>query len=287
MYTSDYTTTASFAALVDSAFAIPPCFNDQLRFEYVKDEACGVVQRKCHAVPPTDVSDITPPTSPVVDCPPPTSEERHNIEFIADAIDVFCVGPCSDARWRTFIDVASWDPLSHHDELLMTRAYHAKMLYELSLLYELCNKEWVCRQTIEHLRLAAMLNLRSTEVHLASFQLTTGQIGFKKGRDRLYKTAALVYSVHMHMFDMFCASQDMVAKPDTDEFPRPAPHFTCAKLVQCIDANLTAIHMFMKCGKHAFIHPEALDAPQHSRKLAHMLTLLIRSLDEVIHVIVK
>lgn len=301
MYTSTGTTTASFADLLDSAFAVPPCFNDQLRFEYVKDDACGVVHRTCHAVsplPPTPTSTPTPSCTgsdgsstlaETVRCPSPTPDEQSSIEFIADAIDVFCVGPCSAARWRTYIDVAHWDPLSHHDELLMTRAYHAKVLYELSLLFEMCNKEWVCRQTIEHLRLAAMLNLRSTEVHLATFQLTTGQIGFKKGRDRLYKAAVLVHSVHMHMFDMFCSSQALAgtAKLETNDFPRPTMHWSCAKLVQSVDANLTAIHMFMKCGRHVFVDPGALDAPEQGRKLAQMLTLLVRTLDDVVHVIVK
>lgn len=289
---------SAFSNLLDEHFALPPHFDERLRFEYVKDDFSGVVRRTCRlAESPTsssgsnDTNDAQAladalaaaegSVTPVLD-----NDEAESMAFVADAYDVFCVGPCSSARWRTYIDCSKWDPHSHHDELLMDRAYHAKVLYETSCLLEVCNKEWVSRPTIEHLRIAAMLNLRACEIHLASFQLTSQQVGFRRDPDLLYKTAILAHTVHLHVFDMFCDLGRIKRGRGTAMAERPSATDTPQTLAQCIDTNLHAIHMFMKIGRTAFLAAESADAPQQAKKLAQMLTMLIRTLDQILYVIV-
>lgn len=265
----------SFTDLLDQTFATPDTFDAQLTFDIGSQDVLST--------PPEPKSEMAP-SEPLIS--EGEEEEEEEVCALEEVQDVYCVGPQPAARWRTYINVENWDPETHHDGLLLQRAYHAKMVYELSLLYEMCETSWVSRETMEHLRLAALISLRSTEIHLASYQLMTGQIGFKRGRDALYHTAAIAHSVRMHLYDMFSKVAQLKGGRGAVMQERPSCTHTCKQLIRCIDTNLTMIHVMTKCGGNPFISQGADDAQQQGRRLVQMLTLLIHALDNVLYVLV-
>ena len=58
--------------------------------------------------------------------------------------DIYQVGDSSTIRWRTFINAEKWDPKQFQDKLLQRRAYHARYVWETSLLLHATDLDWLC-----------------------------------------------------------------------------------------------------------------------------------------------
>jgi hypothetical protein len=56
--------------------------------------------------------------------------------------DIYCVGEQPMERWRSFMDVQNWQPSSFHDALLKRKAYHARIVLEMTLLESFTDCDW-------------------------------------------------------------------------------------------------------------------------------------------------
>ena len=265
---SDRATAGSldFTQLLTAYLDPDPTFESRLQFDFLHN-ANGTVRQVCttgdspddephHALSRTrlklavakdyDLVDPSQQEDPLL--PPPihnyegpvgiTAREQDTAEFVEDVVDVFCVEPHDARRWRTFVSATQWKPDQHHDFLLKQRAYHARCTYELSLLTELCNRDWLSRRTIEALRYNAMLSLRFVEIHMACFQLTERQVGIRPDLHKMYEAAAFAHSVHLYLFDRVSEFRQNKRGRGEVMALKPSRLASARELVTCIDVQV-------------------------------------------------
>lgn len=234
-----------FASVIDTAFAAPEQFEQKLAFQ------------------------LTP-----IACVKDDWDEQFD-----DVVDVFCVGPQPSSRWRAFVDCKNWTPEKHHDELLNRRTYHAKMVYEQTLLLQTVEPDWLSTKHISYIRAVALVELRTVELHIASYQLTCQMVGIKGScRDDLYLAATMAFSLHLHIYDRVCSMMSVKKGRGEVLADKPGSTDSRAALVKTLDAQLHACHTFLQMGrdliKEGFGEKEVCE-------LGKRMTLTIRALDKV------
>jgi len=290
----------TLSRILDEYLDPPADFTDRLQFGVAMDREHGI-RRTCTGRPDADrdtvldaaalkariVAEYDGTDRPESLIQPPgttvTAGEQDTAGFIEDAADVFCVGDNAPRRWRSYVNADVWNPSDHHDELLRHRAYHGRMVYELSLLLEMCSKDWVSMHTLDCLRTAGLVKLRAAEIHIASFQLSTKQVGMRKDPDRLYAAARFAHSTHLHLYDVACGlakvkngRKDILsAGPTSVDNPK--------QLVKVIDHNVHGCYMFMKLGMADLLG--GLEDLKPAREMAQRLGFLVRALDDVLVVL--
>jgi hypothetical protein len=296
--------------LLDTYLNVDPTFHSRLQFDFTLDAGSGSIRHVCSTAPPAAEDPDTPHHLPsrnrlklavardygILDGPNPlppappamydgrvgiTPQEEDTAEFVDDVADVFCVAPHDRRRWRTFVHAVDWKPDQHQDFLLKQRAYHARSAYELSLLTELCNREWLTRRTIESLRYNALLNLRYIEIHMACFQLSEHQVGIRPDPRKMYEAAVFAHSVHLYLFDRVSAFRQnkkgrgevMALKPSTLATPK--------ELVACIDVQVHSIYLFLKVSLANAEISTMLTQLEECKPLCQRLALVIKALDAI------
>jgi hypothetical protein len=275
----------------------PEDFADRLQFGVAVDRDHGV-RRTCIKRPDADADTVVDAATlkasivaaydgtdrPDSLIPSPgatvTAGEQETVTFIEDAADVFCVGNNTPRRWRSYVNADVWNPNDHHDELLRNRAYHGRMVYELSLLLEMCNKDWVSTFTLDCLRTAGLVKLRAAEIHIASFQLSTKQVGMRKDPDLLYAAARFAHATHLYLYDTACGlvkvkngrKDILAAGPTSVDSPK--------QLVKVIDSNIHGCYMFMELGMPDLVGRS--DDLKPVKEMAQRLGFLVRALDDVL-----
>lgn len=201
--------------------------------------------------------------------------------------DVYAVGEPPYARWRSFADASRpWSPEGFHNDLLRKRDFHARNAYELGLLLAI-TPEYTCRESLEYLRVCAVVELRVCEIELASFQLSHRQIGLMlTSPDDVYAAAAFMYGAHLHLFDQLSKAQKyrrgrknvLAMTPYRTDSPRV--------LAERLDQNLHALHLLLQSSmqflKLATDEVGNMLAP--TRRLGQLLGLAMRALDKVVRV---
>jgi len=91
--------------------------------------------------------------------------------------DIYTVGLSPMARWRAYIDCENWQPKNFHDQLLKSRAYHARCVWEACFLMSFTNKDWLTIGANQTIKDVAHFELRKVEIQIMSYQLTCGMLG--------------------------------------------------------------------------------------------------------------
>lgn len=203
-----------------------------------------------------------------------------------EVADVYAVGECPYPRWRSFADASRpWTPAGCHDELLMKRNYHARNAYELGIILGI-TPDYTCRESLEFLRVTAVVELRCCEVELAAFQLTTNQIGIKmQSRDDLYAAAAFLHGAHLHLCDEISKSRK--SKRGRKDVLAMAPYRTdsTTALARSVDLNLHALHVLLRTGMPMLrLNAEDGDMGIPMRRLGQLLGLAMRAFDKVVKI---
>lgn len=182
------------------------------------------------------------------------------------------------------MDASAWSPEAHNDRLTTHRAYHARHAWELTVMLQSTPEDYVCRQSLTVLRVAALLELRQTEIELASFQLTCNAIGFRlDDREALYGAAVWVYAAHLYLFDQVAVlkkkktgRKDVLAMaPSRTDSPR--------QLASNLDKNMHALHVLLKMGADQIKVSVATDPDGVvMRMLTRRLEAAVKSLDKVV-----
>lgn len=203
--------------------------------------------------------------------------------FVEDVTDVFCVGADVNASrsWLEKIDARKpFYKDTFSSELFRQRAYHARMYYELALSIEIMDSDWVSRPALVMLRDSSLLELRSVELHIASFQLSNQMVGIK-GEDGalLYKCAAFAWSLHVFLFDEIArlcnhkkGRKDVLAL-------RPAVTDSKRELAVLIDSNVHACHKLTESGMPLLTHSKE---PAFLYSTGKRMGLVIRALSEIV-----
>lgn len=140
---------------------------------------------------------------------------------ITNIADVYCVGEQPMERWRVFIDVKNWDPKEHHDFLATRRAYHARIVYEATLLLSFTHSNWLSVPTFEMIRDTAHFEMRSCELESAYFELSCGTIGVNLNATtsrRCFEVSVILYTNMMWVFQKCSYLNKVMKVPSTDEF---------------------------------------------------------------------
>ena len=188
----------------------------------------------------------------------------------------------SSTRWRSFINAEDWDPKKHNDDLLKKRDYHARIVWETSLLITMTDINWLCVDAIKVIQNVAHLELRISEIDLVSYQLTCGMIGVgAKERVKLYHCAVKLFMLNIFMMKTIVGSfggeKESVDKKMAGKKPEPSD----SKRTLCKQIDLEVFEVkellsrgiiqLMSQGDHSFV-----------AELGDMLKEVVISLDQVL-----
>jgi hypothetical protein len=220
--------------------------------------------------------------------PPPGAFDNLDEPLIPNAVDmtafqdIYVVGKPTSKRWRSFINAEDWSPKQFHDQLMKDRAYHARCVWEASMLISYTDSSWLSTDAFVMIKDVANYSLRQTEFEILSFQLTAGMIGIiLEDQHALYRCATVLYLTMMTCADL-PMRRAKITKEDRKlygEFVRmkPLPHDSKKSLGVNIDEMIHAIHCFI--GQNG--NPNAED----TASLAKKMQLSIEMLDPIIKII--
>ena len=166
--------------------------------------------------------------------------------------DVYTVGESSSERWRSYINCENWNPRQFHDDLLVMRAYHARMCWETCNFMAITESNWLCLGAISMIQETAHYELRRTEFKILSFQLTTGMLGLiANDKDILYRCSVILFTtMHWLTQKIFVAGEkDKTRRKQTVKLQtelRPYSVDGVKHLGLLIDKNIFALYKFME-----------------------------------------
>lgn len=251
----------SFVDVVDSAFSDPEHFEQRLSFGLEMNDE-GRVQDKHLQL----------------------AEDVELCEALEDIIDVFCVGASDSKRWRSFLqrpDGSIVHPEQHHDDLMQRREFHANMVYEYTMMLQIVDPTWRSTKSLNMLREGALLELRTAEIHIASFQLVTGVVGVKSAsRDDIYTAASIAYSLHLHIYDMMGTIRGLKKGRKDAMDTKPSRTDSKHQLSLNLNTQLYCIYRIMDIGGREIM--QHIESPTSVSDIRKKMTLLIRFLDKVL-----
>lgn len=206
-------------------------------------------------------------------------------EFVDDIDDIFKVGSDekAESRWRSKLDVTvKFDAHLFADELLSKRAYHARHTYELTLLVEICDKDWISRWAVKLLRDVSLVELRASEIRIAAFQLGMGVVGIRRAdAQTMYKCAVFAHGLHLYLYDAVADMQNVKKGRKDVLAEKPVSTDTPRQLATCIDTQVFACQLMLD---RTLATLKSRMTPESVFNLARRMTLLVKALDEVLHV---
>jgi hypothetical protein len=202
------------------------------------------------------------------------------------------------ARWRPYVDItegrvvpAGWSPEKEHDRLLALRRFHARCLYQYTLLLALAKEsKWECVMAMEAFRTACLIELRSVEIDLARYQMMCRLVGVPRtvSKEKVYAAGTFCHSLQLFLTDALARARG------TKKYERrsavgdaPLRSETFSELCDGLHAQLYAVQMLLKGGMAQLrLHWSTLaDAGElEARHLAARMTLAVRALDTVLAV---
>ena len=225
--------------------------------------------------------DLPPPPGSLDSLPEPLIPNPVDSYLVED---IYTVGRSSEKRWRSFINCLDWDPRKHNSQIMIRRAYHARTLWEASLLLSFTDSSWLSTGSYEMIRDTAHFELRKVELEILSFQLTSGALGLDlRSKERLFDCAVIYYTTMMWFANrclsaqkaLLSAKEYRVDQKDhaTLLHMRPYPHHSAKELARNLDKLIHAVFSFLN---HFPIDPNAPDGAIAviSRKLKHCIELV-------------
>lgn len=230
---------------------------------------------------------------------PPQSHDRAAFDeewYASD--DVYSWGPQPTERWRPYVDVtedgivpAGWTPESENDRLLARRRFHARCLYQYTMLLAIAKESrWECVPAMEAFRTSSLIELRTSEIELARFQMLARQIGVHRWvpKDKVFAAAAFCHGLHLFLVDAVARARGL-KKYDRKDTVGSAPlrSETFSELCDALMEHVHAAHLLLSEGMlvlrlHWGTRPDG--GEQEARHLAARMTLAIRALDAVLSV---
>jgi hypothetical protein len=191
---------------------------------------------------------------------------------------VDCYVPVSDSeRWRTYIDSDAWEPEKHNKDLLSRREYHARSVWEASMLLSFTDIDWVSTDTIIALRDVGHLELRITEIEIVSYQLTCGMVGIgARERQKLYHCATNLFMCNMYMSKILESKKSTLVKLEN---LKPSPSDSKKDLCKQIDLSIFGAHQLLTKGLESMREKRGHELVA---ELSEKLKRCIISLDEVL-----
>jgi len=232
--------------------------------------------------------DLPPPPGSMDNLPPPLVPSPVNTFPFED---IYTVGRSSEKRWRSFINCLDWDPRKHNSQIMIRRAYHARTLWEASLLLSFTDSSWLSTGAYEMIRDTAHFELRKVELEILSFQLTSGALGIDMNdKGRVYDCAAIFYTPLLWFANRCLSAQKAMLKSkeyreDQKDHARllhmkPYPHHSPMELARNLDQLIHAVFSFLN---HFPIDPNAPDGAL--AVISRKLKLCIQLVDPIICVI--
>lgn len=208
--------------------------------------------------------DIQSPTEPAL-IPPPLD--------LSCVEDIYCVGVSSSDRWRQFIDCDNWDPKQFHDTLLQRRAYHARVVWEVSYLISFTESNWIALDAMTQMKDIANLELRVVEIKIISFQLTCNMIGILTGdRQFLYRVVCLIHLASVEIGEKIYTFQkrDKLYLQAMGEVRRtkPLPSDSVTQLGKNFDIQISGLSQLCEVGLPFIVqHNESQWLAKYTEKL--------------------
>lgn len=199
--------------------------------------------------------------------------------------DIFYVGNSPPERWRSYINAGDWSPAKINGKLLKKRAYHARVAYEATLLLSFTDSSWLSTESYRMIQQVAMLELRTVEFELMSYQLTCGTIGLiLENRDKLFVCATLMFTTQMWLADkiMDAGEKSFNKRKALVELgqARPFSVDSTKELAVQIDEYIYGIQEMMKKGSIMITKNTTI-----IEDLTNKLRLCIRAFDDVAKVV--
>ena len=196
------------------------------------------------------------------------------VPLIFDHEDCYVAEPTSE-RWRSFIDVEDWEPEIHNKSILNRRKYHARVVWETTMLIAMTDINWLSTSAIQLIQDVAKFELRVVEIELVSYQLTCGMIGIgAKERVKLYHCAVNLFMCNMFIAEVLMGDMDEKQKKIHRKLMgiKPMPGDSKKDLCRQIDLGVFGAHEMLNKGSNKL--PMA--------QLSNKLKSVIISLDAVL-----
>lgn len=181
-----------------------------------------------------------------------------------------------------------WTPEKEHDRLLALRRFHARCLYQYTILLALAKESgWECVLALEAFRTAALIELRSVEIDVARFQMLNRLVGVPRSvpKEQVYAAATFCHGLQLFLVDALARARG------TKKYERrsamghaPLRSESFSELCDSLHAQMHAVQMLLKNGLAQLrLHWSTLaDAGElEARHVAARMTLAIRALDTV------
>ena len=180
--------------------------------------------------------------------PPLIPVPIHGLDVLSD---IYCVGLQPIERWRSYIDATDWDPKQYHDKLMGKRAYHARIVWEMFTFKSFTDFTWLSTTSLNLLAETALLEMRSIEIEIISYQLTCGMIGIKCDDHRdLYRCSLEFYTLVLWLTEKVLGKKKTKSQYQTlGEVKRdmqPILSMSKKELGKSIDKLVYAVQEFMK-----------------------------------------
>ncbi len=169
------------------------------------------------------------------------------LPLIFEHEDCYIAEPTSE-RWRSFLDVEKWEPEQHNHDILNRRKYHARVVWETTMLIAMTDINWLCIPSLELVHQVANLELRITEIELVSYQLTCGMVGIgARERVKLYHCAIKLFMCNIFIAEVLIAGKKNKTYEKLME-TKPSPSDSIKDLCRQIDLGIFGAHEMLSKG---------------------------------------